>query len=67
MEPLLTLEDITKKIHRSRSWIHEQSALGRFPPPIKLGRRSVWRSGDIEGWLDRQTRTIARDGVEVRP
>ena len=28
---------------------------GRFPAPVKIGRASLWRLSEINGWLDSHT------------
>ena len=40
------------RIGLSRSTIYLMMAEGRFPRPIKIGRRAVgWRASDVEEWL----------------
>ena len=44
---------LEERLGLSRSSIYKMMADGRFPRPIKLGRRSVgWRAVEIERWLD---------------
>lgn len=34
-----------------KSWLYKQIALGLFPPPIKVGRASVWDSAVVDQWM----------------
>lgn len=34
-----------------KSWLYKQIALGHFPPPIKVGRASVWDSAVVDAWM----------------
>lgn len=38
-----------------KSWLYRQIALGHFPPPIKVGRASVWDSAAVDAWMARQS------------
>ena len=50
---ILRRKQLETHIGLSRSSIYKMMADGRFPRPIKLGRRSVgWRTAEIERWLD---------------
>ncbi len=35
-----------------RSFIYALIAKGDFPPPLKIGRLSVWDARDIDAWID---------------
>ena len=49
---------LEERLGLSRSSIYKMMADGRFPRPIKLGRRSVgWRTAEIERWLDEMQET----------
>ena len=44
----------------SRSSLYAMVARGVFPPPVRIGLRSVgWRAQDVWGWL--ASRPVARD------
>lgn len=48
-ENLLRLREVLKRFPVSRSTWYSGVAEGRYPAPIKLGRRAVaWRESDIE-------------------
>lgn len=54
MDELLTLDEVATMLRTPpatlRYWRHKQSG----PPAIKLGRRLVYRAGDVRAWVDRQ-------------
>ena len=50
---ILRRHELEKKLQISRSSIYAMISEGKFPTPIKVGRRAVgWRSSDIEKWLE---------------
>lgn len=50
---LLTMPEVSQKVRRSRSMLYADIAAGRFPAPVRTGKRSVaWRASDVEAWLD---------------
>ncbi len=50
---LLRLPAVISTIGMSRSWIYKKVAGGEFPPPVKVGGASLWRSSDIDAWIDK--------------
>ncbi len=53
VQQILRRKEVEKRLGLSRSSIYIMMAEGRFPKPIKLGRRAVgWRSDDLQNWLD---------------
>lgn len=49
---LLRIEDLEIILKRSRSSINRDIAAGRFPPPLKLGKRcSRWAGSTVEMYL----------------
>lgn len=38
----------------SRSTLDRMIQRGQFPKPLKIGRLNVWKSTDIQAWLDSQ-------------
>ena len=53
---LLRIQDLTQWLGMSRSWIYQACREGRFPAPVRLGRRAtVWRRRDVEAWLSSLT------------
>jgi predicted DNA-binding transcriptional regulator AlpA len=55
-DSLLTLKDIIAGEERilpvSKSFFYNCVADGRIPEPIKLGKKSVWRYGDIRRFVN---------------
>ncbi|MCY4430062.1 MAG: AlpA family phage regulatory protein [Rhodospirillales bacterium] len=49
---LLRREEVEARLGVSRSWIYAEMRAGRFPEPVKIGRRAVrWRVADLDEWL----------------
>jgi prophage regulatory protein len=49
---ILRQSNICAKTRLSRSSLYEQIAAGAFPPPVKLGARSVgWLESEVDGWI----------------
>lgn len=51
-EQLVDMRWITRDSGMSDKWFYKLISLGRFMPPIKLGRYSRWRAGDYYAWKD---------------
>ena len=50
---LLRRKQVEEASGLSRSFIYQMMAEGRFPKPLKVGRRAVrWREDDIQNWLE---------------
>jgi len=50
-DQLLTLRDVCDLIRISRSTVYKRITEGTFPPPIRLGTRTVrWQYIDISRW-----------------
>lgn len=48
---MLKLPAVIRETALSRSSIYAAIGDGRFPPPVRIGARSVaWRSEEIEAW-----------------
>ena len=51
-ETILRRPDVEKCCGLSRSTIYQLMTEGRFPRPVRLGKRAVgWRESDIAKWL----------------
>ena len=49
---LLRRQEVESLTGLSRATLYSLMAEGRFPKPLRLGRRSVgWRLSDIDNWL----------------
>ncbi|NIY97353.1 MAG: AlpA family phage regulatory protein [Oceanospirillaceae bacterium] len=52
-EEIWRLPRVMRAVGMGRSWIYLAVAEGRFPAPIKLGKRAVgWRRADVQAWLE---------------
>ena len=52
-ETILRRPDVEKRCGLSRSTIYQLMTEGRFPRPLRLGKRAVgWRESDIASWLE---------------
>ncbi|MDE0388356.1 MAG: AlpA family phage regulatory protein [Rhodospirillales bacterium] len=48
---LLRREEVEERFGVSRSWIYCEMRAGRFPEPVKIGKRAVrWRVADLDDW-----------------
>ena len=55
MDQILRRQEVEALFGISRSTIYQSMSEGRFPRPIKLGRRAVgWSKADLEQWLSDQ-------------
>lgn len=50
-ERLLKIADILDIVPISRVTVWEWTRTGKFPAPIKLGRRNYWRQSEVFEWL----------------
>ncbi len=49
---IVRLDEVCALVGLARSTIYAKVSAGGFPPPIRLGSRSVgWRLADIDRWL----------------
>ena len=49
----LSLRDVLDRLTISRSLLYEliKDPVQPFPPPVHLGRRSVWLEGEVEAYI----------------
>lgn len=48
---LLRRAEIEERFGLSRSWIYSETSAGRFPEPVRMGKRAVtWRVLDLDKW-----------------
>ena len=60
MTKVLKAKQVAEEINVSVPQVYKLVSLGRFPKPIKLGKRgSGWLRTEIDAWL--QSRVEARD------
>ncbi len=49
---ILRIRQVIEQVGLSRASIYRLIALGKFPPPVKIGISAVgWVTADIEHWL----------------
>ena len=46
-----------------KTFIYAAMSQGRFPAPIKLGRRAVWRLSDVEVWIANLKQTATKGEI----
>ena len=50
---LIRKDQLLQNIPLDASTLYEEIAQGRFPKPVKIGRRaSAWLMSEVEAWLD---------------
>lgn len=47
----VTKDQILQFLPVSRATLYRYIQSGKFPPSVKLGRRSLWNVDDIRDWL----------------
>ena len=50
-DQFVDMKFITKLTTLSDKWFYKLIKEGKFPGPIKLGRRSLWLKSEVEDWL----------------
>ena len=49
----LRLEEVLRLCAVSKSFVYREMEAGRFPRPVKLGRRATrWKRDEILGWME---------------
>lgn len=48
--PFWQIATVEQEVAKRKSWIYREVSAGRFPPPLKLGKSSVWDSAEVEDW-----------------
>ena len=62
---IVRIDEVCKLTGLAKATIYKKVKEGSFPPPIRLGARSVgWRMSDILAWLEAPERQW--DPTEVR-
>ena len=65
---LLTIEEVADRLRVSVLTVRWLRQEGRFIPAIKVGRRLVWDTRDVDAWLEAQRETrmqTTRDRTKV--
>lgn len=68
-ESLLTLQGVIAKTGASRSRIYAEAKAGRFPAPLRVWGRSLWKLSEVQAWVDRTVENAPRvgSGMGSRP
>lgn len=54
---LIRLPIVLALINGSKSWLYQEIADGRFPKPIKVGKRYVaWIEKEVTDWVEQRIR-----------
>jgi len=52
MERMIRRPELTDLLGIGRSTLYEWMNAGRFPPPVKIGRRLIaWPASTVQAWL----------------
>ncbi|MBU0670071.1 MAG: AlpA family phage regulatory protein [Alphaproteobacteria bacterium] len=51
---LLSVEEVSALIGRSRSTIYQDEKNGTFPQRIKLGSSTRWKKAEVLAWIEEQ-------------
>ena len=57
MIELLTIEEVAEQLRVSVLTVRWLRQEGRFVPAIKVGRRLMWDTRDVDAWLKAQRET----------
>lgn len=56
---LLTIQDVAAQLRISVETVRWLRQEGRFAPAIKVGRRLLWTTADLEEWVLAQRESVA--------
>jgi predicted DNA-binding transcriptional regulator AlpA len=54
IDTFITITEVQKMVHLSRSTVNSLVKRGEFPPKIKCGNRSLWSLADMTAWIERK-------------
>jgi predicted DNA-binding transcriptional regulator AlpA len=60
---LMTVEEFAAKIKRPVATVRWWRSIGQGPKSGKLGRRVVYRTSDVEEWLESSLAATSRGGL----
>lgn len=64
LPPLLRRPAVLRIAVMSNAQMHRKIREGTFPPPVKIGVKSVaWRGADVQAWLDGLTTSFNEKGA----
>ena len=56
---LITPAEVYARTTLCRTTIYRQLRAGRFPPPVRVGRRLAWSEATVSAWIDAQVAQAA--------
>lgn len=60
-ERLIKLPDVCANVGLRKAGVYKAIREGRFPPPIKLGKRAVaWPESVVQGWIQARIADAAK-------
>lgn len=64
-EDLLTLRGVIAKTGASRTRIYGEIKAGRFPAPLRVWGRSMWKRSEVQAWVDVVVESAPRVGSRM--
>ena len=58
-EELLNITQVAAKVNLTQGWIYERVKAGTFPAGVKIGSARLWKSAEIDAWLNSRERAEA--------
>jgi prophage regulatory protein len=65
----LTLKQVVELTSLSKAYVYKLIALGLFPAPAKVGRKSMWLAREVSAWVEARfaERSPASDRMKRNP
>ncbi len=51
-EHLLNIQQVAVKVNLTQAWIYARIKAGTFPTGVKIGSARLWKSEEIDAWLE---------------
>lgn len=59
MDKLICMRDVTEVTGFTRGWIYVLVREGKFPAPVKVGKRAIrWRQSEVSDWISSRDTTL---------
>lgn len=59
MDKLICMRDVTEATGFTRGWIYVLVREGKFPAPVKVGKRAIrWRQSEVSDWISSRDTTL---------
>lgn len=49
---LISLGEVTRRIGQSRWTVNRLIAEGKFPPPVRIGNRTMFEDGEVSAYVE---------------